>query len=167
MQNLKVLAKQGNIKAVTALINQRLQSSKTIAKVSLKGSRLQIMLESSEVPEQKQMVSLLQTEILKLEIKGVTSLKLYGKETGEDFPDWQDEVSLITTNETQSQENQSQENQSFKVNPEPSSKELVEESPLFVTKEIDSIDLSNQLYGAIQATCYENLAYKESKLRRR
>lgn len=155
VQNLEVLAKQGNIKAVTALINQRLQSSKTIAKVSLKGSCLQIMLESSEVPEQKQMVSLLQTEILKLEIEGVTSLKLYGKETGEDFPDWQDEVSLITTNETQSQESQS-----INVNPETSSKELVEELALSMAKEIDGIDLSNQLYGAIQTTCYENLTCK-------
>ena len=155
VQNLEVLAKQGNIKAITALINQRLQSSKTIAKISLKGSCLQIMLESLEVPEQKQMVSLLQTEVLKLEVENVTSLKLYGKETGEDFPDWQDEVSLITTNKTQFQESQS-----INVNPEPSSEELVEDSALSVTKEIDGVDLSNQLYGAIQTTCYENLAYK-------
>jgi tetratricopeptide (TPR) repeat protein len=155
VQNLEVLARQGNIKAITALINQKLQSSKILAKISLKGSCLQIMLESLEVPDQKQMVSLLQTEILKLEVDGITSLKLYGKETGEDFPDWQDEVSLITINETQSQKSQA-----ININPEPSSKELVEDSTLYVAKEIDGVDLSNHLYGAIQTTCYENLVYK-------
>ena len=155
VQNLKILARQGNIKAITALINQKLQSSKILAKISLKGNCLQIMLESIEVPDQKQMVSLLQTEVVKLEVEGVTSLKLYGKETGEDFPDWQAEVSLITTNKTQSQESQS-----INANPEPSTKVVLEESSLSVAKEVDGVDLSNQLYGAIQTTCYENLAYK-------
>lgn len=49
--NLLQLAKQGDAKAIAALLNRQLQIKGITAKVFLKDNCLQFMLEASEVPE--------------------------------------------------------------------------------------------------------------------
>ncbi|MEB3359448.1 MAG: GUN4 domain-containing protein [Synechococcales bacterium] len=144
-QNPRILAQQGDIKAITALLNQKTQPIGILAKVSLKGTSLQVMLEAARVPDQHQMVSLLRSEIQRLEIQGVSSLRLYGKQSEDDFPDWQEEISLPMSTGYPS------ETQMARSNPE---------SSLKLSKSVDGIELSNQLYLALQSTCYTHLAYK-------
>jgi hypothetical protein len=86
-QDPAILAKQGDVKAIATLINQKLQASRVVAKVSAKNDCLRVMLEAAEVPNQEQMVALLQSEFQELGVQGINSLRLYGKQSGEDFPD--------------------------------------------------------------------------------
>lgn len=49
--NILELAKQGDPKAIAALINRQLQPKGITAKVALKDNCLQTMLESAQVPD--------------------------------------------------------------------------------------------------------------------
>lgn len=153
-QDLATLARQGDVKAIAVLINQKLQSSGVIAKVSLKNDCLQVMLEATEALNQEQMVSLLQSEIQKLEVQSITKLRLYGKQSGEDFPDWQEEVKLVAD------KNELQELPVDSLDLTPVSKILEQASALSVVQEVDGVGLSNQLYATLAATCYQHLAHK-------
>ena len=148
-QDLVILAQQGDIKALATLIKQWLKPSDITAKVSLKGDCLQIMLEAMEVPNQQQMVSLLQTEILKLRTQSITSLRLYGKQSGEDFPDWHEDFSLTVDNDY----SQQIEAVSLDSSISSESKEVVSILPV---KKINGVKLSNQLYIALQTVCYQH-----------
>lgn len=153
-QDPAILAKQGDCKAIATLINQKLQASRVVAKVSTKNDCLQVMLEALEVPNQEQMVALLQAEFQELGVQGISSLRLYGKQSGEDFPDWQEEIKLFA-GKIESQEVQ------------PTSSDLSLSSGLIeqvqtvsAVQQVDRIRLSNQIYTTIQTTCYQHLAYK-------
>ena len=127
--SIEDLAKQGNVKAISKLLSQYLP--KEIAtKFSIKDDCLQVMLEAPETPNQKQMELLLKTEILKLEIQSVKKLRVYGKQSGEDFPDWYSDINLVVMEEI--------------VN-EPLAVE--EKSSI---EEIDGIALSNELYKVLE-----------------
>ena len=153
-QDPVTLARQGDVKAIAGLINQKLQSSGVIAKVSLKNDCLQVMLEATEALNQEQMVSLLQSEIQKLEVQSITKLRLYGKQSGEDFPDWQEEVKLVADKK------ELQEPQVSSLDLTPASKIIEQASALSVVQEADGVGLSNQLYAALATTCYQHLAHK-------
>lgn len=56
-QNDLELAKQGNPHAIAALMNRQLQPKGITAKATLKDGCLQIMLESTQVPDQQALVS--------------------------------------------------------------------------------------------------------------
>uniref|UniRef100_A0ACD5GVJ1 Uncharacterized protein n=1 Tax=Desertifilum tharense IPPAS B-1220 TaxID=1781255 RepID=A0ACD5GVJ1_9CYAN len=135
IQSPELLAKQGDITAIALLLNQQLKSRNIVAKINIKNDCLQALLESIETPDQQQMVSLLKTEILKLEIPSVTRLKLYGKQADEDFPDWHIEVNFIV-------------------------EESTETTSSWSSTEIDGIALSNQLCTVLQDTCYNQLGHR-------
>ena len=134
-QSLEDLAKQGDIKAIALLIKQQLEPKGVLARINIKDDCLQIMLESSEAPDQEQIVPFLKTKVLNLEIQSISKMKIYGRKTDEEFPDWHTEVSLLTIEE-------------------PISSSLL-------TK-IDGIALSNELYTKLEGTCYHHLAYRMS-----
>ena len=92
--SLEQMAKQGEVQAITTLIKQWLNGSDVTAKVSKKDDCLLIMLASVEVPDQQQMSTKIQTELWKLEIESVTKLKIYGKQIGQEFPDWHIETEI-------------------------------------------------------------------------
>ncbi|MCS6793148.1 MAG: hypothetical protein NZ660_11005 [Oscillatoriaceae bacterium SKYG93] len=155
VQEFKV-RREGDVKAIATLINQKLQASRIVAKVSTKNDCLQVMLEAAEVPNQEQMVALLQSEFQELGVQGIKSLRLYGQQSGEDFPDWQEEIKLFA-DKIESQEIKP-------TSPDLSLSSGVSEQvqTLPVVREVDSVGLSNQLYTAIQTTCYQHLHYKVS-----
>lgn len=153
-QDPAILAKQGDCKAIATLINQKLQASRVVAKVSTKNDCLQVMLEAVEVPNQEQMVALLQSEFQELGVQGINSLRLYGKQSGEDFPDWQEEIKLFAD------KIESPEVQPTSSDLSLSSGVIEQVHTVSVVQEVDSIGLSNQLYTTIQTTCYQHLAYK-------
>ncbi|MEH1889086.1 MAG: hypothetical protein V7K92_06290 [Nostoc sp.] len=92
--NILELAKQGDTNAINTLVNQWLNLPRITPKTSFKQNCLQIMLESFEVPVQQLVVSLICDGLIHLSIKCFNSVKIYGRVTGEDFPDWQQEIEL-------------------------------------------------------------------------
>lgn len=92
------LAKQGNIKAIAALINHTLQTKKiNVVKISIKENCLQIMLEGEQVPPQQHLVNWLTQFLMKLNISLIKTVKIYGKEKDDEFPAWHQEVNLEIT----------------------------------------------------------------------
>ena len=137
----KDLAKQGDIKAISQLICQVLPKE-VLAKFSIKEDCLQVIIESSETPDQQQMELLLKTEVAKLEIQPVKRLRLYGKQIGEDFPDWHLDIILEAVEEVVD--------------------EILTVKEASDTEEIDGIQLSNELYKVLEETCYEHLTHRMS-----
>jgi len=88
------LAKQGDPKAIASLINRQLQPRGITTKASLKDGCLQIMLESASVPKQQVMVTGLRKLIASFDVESIQKVKVYGKQIGEEFPDWNEEFEI-------------------------------------------------------------------------
>jgi hypothetical protein len=100
--NLLKLAKKGNAKALTAILNQSLQPQNITAKVNRKDDYLQILLESVQTPDQEAMVSFIRKGLIKLEIESIQTVKVYGRKTGEESPAWSKKIELVSPPETPS-----------------------------------------------------------------
>ncbi len=100
--------KQGRIEAISTVINQELQPKKIIAKVKLNDSCLQIILESSQAPEQKAAVAIITKIMIHLEITFINTVKLYGRKTGDKFLAWRQEIEILSSNISQLEKNSSQ-----------------------------------------------------------
>ncbi len=85
---------QTDVNAIAALLNESLQPQGITAKAVLKDVCLQIMLESAQVPNQNLVVPLICDRLITLGISSGKKVKIYGRQTGEDFPDWQQEFDL-------------------------------------------------------------------------
>ncbi len=94
VSNFKELAKLGDVDAITTLINQWLHPQSITAKASLENGYLQVMLESTQVPDEQRVVYLIREMLMYLGIRSLKKVKIYGRKTGEDFPDWQQEFEL-------------------------------------------------------------------------
>ena len=92
--NILEFAKQGDTNAINTLVSQWLNSPRITSKTSFKQNCLQIMLESIEVPAQQLVVPVICDGLINLGIQSFNNVKIYGKVTGEDFPDWQQEIEL-------------------------------------------------------------------------
>ncbi|MDJ0677891.1 MAG: hypothetical protein QNJ36_21325 [Calothrix sp. MO_167.B42] len=95
-QNLVKLAQQGDTKAISTLVHEWLGLPDVNAIAKLKHDCLQVMLESPEVPQQQSVVPMIRDGLKTLSLESVTKVKIAGRETGEDFPDWQEEFQLET-----------------------------------------------------------------------
>ncbi|GAB4187961.1 MAG: hypothetical protein Fur006_28210 [Coleofasciculaceae cyanobacterium] len=93
--NLLELAKQGNAKAIATLMNRQLQPKGITAKAALKDGCLQIMLESAQVPNQEAFVAFIRKGISGLGATSIEKLKIYGRQIGEEFPSWSQELELF------------------------------------------------------------------------
>jgi hypothetical protein len=98
-QKMLELAKQGNPKAIAALMNRSLQAKGITTKATLTGDCLNLWLESSQVPNQPAMVEFIRKGMTKLGVVAIKKVKVYGIITGKDFPVWTDDISLL--NESQ------------------------------------------------------------------
>jgi uncharacterized protein (DUF697 family) len=92
--NLLELAKQGDAKAIATLMNRKLQPNGITAKASMKNDCLQIMLESAQVPPQETLVALIRKSVPTLGAESIKRVKVYGKQTKEEFPDWSEEFEV-------------------------------------------------------------------------
>ena len=151
VQNLEELAKQGDVKAIATLINRILQSQRIIAKVSLKGDCLQVMLEAAQAPDEQTMTESLKPAILRFGIQPITRVKLYGKQTDEDFPDWHQEFSTaLQSQDAGIQVCESAENDS--------SEEVLSASVAPSRLNLDIAVVSNSLYSSLKKALYQPLA---------
>ncbi len=85
---------QTDVNAIANLLNQTLQCQGIAAKAALKDVCLQIMLESVQVPDEQVVVLLIRDRLINLDIQSGKKVKIYGRQIGEDFPDWQYEFDL-------------------------------------------------------------------------
>lgn len=76
--NILELAKQGDAKAIAALINRQLQPKGITAKVALNDSCLQLMLASAQVPDQQDLVAWVRKSIIGLGATSIERVKIYG-----------------------------------------------------------------------------------------
>jgi Domain of unknown function (DUF4429) len=88
------LAKQGDVRAIASLINRQLQPKGITAKVSLKESVLQVMLEAEQVPDQQALVAFIRKGVTSLAVKTIEKVKVYGRQPGEDFPIWSQDFTI-------------------------------------------------------------------------
>lgn len=101
-QNLLKLAKQGNPKAIAAMLNQSLQSKNITAKANLKDGCLNILLESAQLPKQQNLVSFIRKGLIQLEAQSIKTVKVYGRQTGEESPAWNQTFEIVSEPETPS-----------------------------------------------------------------
>lgn len=92
--NLVNLARQGNGKAIAALMNRSLQSKGIFARVVLQDGSLKVMLEGETTPDQAVFVPYVQQGIVALDIPNLHMLQVFGRVKGTTKPDWTETVSL-------------------------------------------------------------------------
>ena len=93
-QNLLELAKQGNAQAITALMNRSLQPHGITAKVNFKDDCLRVLFESEQVPPQKGLVNFAFQTALELNLESISVVKVFGRQSGEEWPTWSQELDL-------------------------------------------------------------------------
>ena len=157
IQDLSELARQGDVKSINTLLNQWLQPHGVTAKVRLKSDCLQVMLESGEIPNQQSMVGLLNTEVSKLGISSVKTMKLFGKQTDEDFPDWYQEISLDSKSEVPFQQ------VGVSDTSLSNTEEAVQLATLASIPTVDVNRLSNQIYEALKTAFNEPLLRRDEQ----
>lgn len=94
--NLLELAKQGDARAIAALLNRSLEPKIITVKVFLKDGCLSIFLEANQTPNQQVLTSFVYKGLTSLGITSIKTVKLYGRQKGSDFPDWQQQFNLET-----------------------------------------------------------------------
>ena len=100
------LAKQGDPKAITLLLNRSLISKGIRAKVNRKNDCLGILLEGNQLSDRSKLVAFIQQGIEKLELADVKTLQIFGREKGEKNPAWSQTVSLAFSAPEQPQKQQ-------------------------------------------------------------
>ena len=88
------LAQQGNEQAIIAVINYLLQDKGITAQAAQKDDCLLVVLKSEQLPEKKDSVAFIHKLMLKLGVKSIKTVKIYGKQIGETSPAWTESLDL-------------------------------------------------------------------------
>lgn len=88
-KSLVELAREGNSKAIAALLNQNLKKHNIVAKVDVKGQQLKVLFESDQVPAQERMYAFMQKGMESLKPQTIKEVNLYGKAFDQDFHEWE------------------------------------------------------------------------------
>ncbi|MBN3898701.1 MAG: hypothetical protein HWQ41_26555 [Nostoc sp. NOS(2021)] len=92
--NILKLAKQGDAEAIASLMNRHLHPKGITAKVAFKDACLEVILESAQVPNQQILVAFVRKGLMALGAASVEKVKVYGQQTGKEFPAWSKEFNL-------------------------------------------------------------------------
>ncbi|WP_026733601.1 hypothetical protein [Fischerella sp. PCC 9605] len=92
--NILELAKQGDVKAIASLMNSQLQLKNVTVKVTLKNGCLRVILESTQVPDQQNLVKYVRQEIMGLRSETIKKVKVDGFQQGKNFAVWSQELNL-------------------------------------------------------------------------
>ena len=95
---LTVLAKQGDVTAIAALMNRSLQSKGIVARVAHQKGHLRVLLEGQTVPDQNSLAPYIRKGVLALQISGVHTLSVWGRSKGTSTPAWSDTFALNPAN---------------------------------------------------------------------
>lgn len=88
------LPNHGNAEAIASLINYLLHDTGMTARTALKDNCLQVMLESSQVPDPDSSLDLIRKMLWEWEIQFVDFVEVYGKKKGDDSPAWAELIVL-------------------------------------------------------------------------
>jgi hypothetical protein len=88
------LAKQGDVRAIAALMNRPLQAKGITADVSAEGDRLDVRLEGQETPNQTALVQFVHKGLSNLNIPVFNRVNLSGYQKGSSTPAWEQELPL-------------------------------------------------------------------------
>lgn len=134
-QNRRELAKQGDPKAIADAINQSLKPRGISADVMRDNGCLHVMIEGDAVPTNQQaLVNFIRNGMEKLGVQSIYSIKIYGRQFGDDLPVWEEEIALKVP-----------QNQAFETLPSPeptpafSTAKNVETPPKMPDEEFDVI----------------------------
>jgi hypothetical protein len=95
--NILELAKQGDVEAIASLMNRHLFPKGIAAKVAFKDAYLEVILESTEVPNQETWVAFIRRGLSNLKAASVEKVKIYGQQMDKEFPAWSQEFDLGLT----------------------------------------------------------------------
>jgi hypothetical protein len=93
-QNLLDLAQQGDINALITLMNRSLRHQGITVKASFKDNCLKVLFESAEIPDKHATIAKIIRGIKQLEVRSITTLKVYGKKLDEKKPSWVEQVAI-------------------------------------------------------------------------
>lgn len=96
--NLLERARAGDVEAIAALMNRHLQPKDITAKTDLHDGRLQVILESAQVPEQQAMVAFVYQGLSNLRVASIHKVRVCGRQTDIDFTVWIQDFDLATAN---------------------------------------------------------------------
>jgi len=88
------LARQGDPEAIATLLNYTLQHKQIRTEVSLEGGCLDIILYAPQLPEPKAALVLIDRELMRLKIPGITIITVRGPSLNPDQPTWEEEFTL-------------------------------------------------------------------------
>lgn len=92
--SLLELAKQGNAKAIATLLNRSLQPKGVTVKATVKDTCLQVMLESEQIPDRTTLVPFIRKGLVNLHAQTLSTVKVYGQQTGMATPSWTEKFEL-------------------------------------------------------------------------
>jgi hypothetical protein len=81
-------AHHGNTEAIATFLNRHLRPQGVCARVSRQRDRLQVLLESVDVPDQRHLCEVVVKELQYLVIKEIHLLQIYGRRMGDDACAW-------------------------------------------------------------------------------
>lgn len=88
------LAKQGNSKAIAALLNGKLHPQGINAKVNVINGWLHILLEADELPDRIAMINVVRNQLIELAPESIKRVKLLVKKSSDDYATWGQEFDL-------------------------------------------------------------------------
>ena len=104
-KNLRELAKQGDPKVISSIINHSLQKKGINVQVTKDNDALEITLESDQVSNQQaSLVEFIRTGVVKLGVESINTVKVYGVLNGNETPVWEEEFFLRTPPKTNTSE---------------------------------------------------------------
>ena len=93
-QNILELAKQGDTQAIESLMNRHLHPKGINAQVAFQDTYLEVILESAQVLNQHILVAFIHKGLTALGAASIELVKVYGQQTGQEFPAWSKEFNL-------------------------------------------------------------------------
>lgn len=94
MTNLMEQARQGDPKAIAALMNRSTEPKGISVKASREGNCLQVLLEGDTVPARDATLGFVRQGMKNLGIDSIATVKVFGRQVGQDTPVWQEEIIL-------------------------------------------------------------------------
>ncbi|WP_375503344.1 hypothetical protein [uncultured Nostoc sp.] len=92
--NILELAKQGDVQAIASLMNRHLHPKGINAQVAFQDTCLEVILESPQVLNQQILVAFIRKGLTALGSASIEIVKVYGQQTGQEFPAWSKEFNL-------------------------------------------------------------------------
>lgn len=92
--DLMTLAKRGDPNAIAILLNQAFNPNGISAKVGSHGNCLGILLESTPVPDQDELVAAIRSILAQIQPESVHCVKIAGYHPGQKIPAWHEAIEL-------------------------------------------------------------------------